>query len=286
MPEAVEQGVLEIHRLGASPANQVLLYLTGLGPDRLADERTLPECIDLLLRYHVRRAVTNVPATGSLDTAHIRTILACQRHVEAEQPLTLALFREHLLGAARPASAEQFAAALRGPIYQTSSDITRYLLVELDRHHHTREYAPNFRERKSKNFVWTIEHVLPQKRAVSSEWIKTLGAADELEAQEIRFREVHRLGNLTLSGFNSRLAAAPFAKKQQKTQKQGDDGLVVDIGYRNGLALNRLTFEIDGSVTSLAEADRWTAAHIEARTVAMADRLVQRFAFEDSPPRD
>ena len=282
--EAVEKRLLEMNGLGASPANQVLLYLTGLDERALETGTTMPECIDLMHRYYVRRAVTGVPLTGSLDTAHIQTIAACQERIDSGVPLSVEFFRERVLDAARPAPAEQFAAALRGPLYDTNSDITRYLLVQLDRHHHTREYAPDLSARKGQRFVWTIEHVLPQKKKVSDEWIRTLGVADREEAAGVRAEQVHRLGNLTLSAFNSRLAAAPFEEKQKKIQRRDPLGVTVDIGYRNGLALNRLAFDVDGNNTSLAEADRWTAAHIEARTQTMVDLLLRRFAIKGLDP--
>ena len=276
----VERELLEMVSLGASPAHQVLLYLTGLAPGAWDGPEAFPACADLLHRYYVRRAVTNTPTANDLDTAHIQTIAACQERVGSGTPLTLDFFRERVLASARAATHEQFVAALRGPIYDVNRDATRHLLIQLDRLHRTREYAPDLHARVKKRFVWTIEHVLPRKRKLSEEWICTLGASSREEARDVQSVQVHRLGNLTLSGYNSRLGTSSFARKQALAQNHRTPGVAIDIGYRNGLALNQLPFEVHGRRTSLATADAWTADHIEARTHAMAKLLLDRFAIE------
>ena len=84
---------------------------------------------------------------------------------------------------------------------------------------------------------------------------------------------VHRLGNLTLSGYNSDLATAPFEKKQKLAKDRSFLGHKINIGYQNGLALNSLAFKTKGGKYSLANAPRWDAAMIEARTTLLVDLI-------------
>lgn len=56
----------------------------------------------------------------------------------------------------------------------------------------------------------TIEHEMPQKSELADEWKDMLGP----EWKEVQQAWLHRLGNLTLSGFNSELQAAPFLQKR------------------------------------------------------------------------
>lgn len=57
---------------------------------------------------------------------------------------------------------------------------------------------------------YTIEHVLPQNKALRQEWRDMLGA----NWGEIQARYLHTLGNLTLTGYNSEYGDRPFAEKR------------------------------------------------------------------------
>jgi Protein of unknown function (DUF1524) len=105
---------------------------------------------------------------------------------------------------------------LEGPIYIENAGMARYLLIQLDLLHHTREYQPDLWARDDKErFIWTIEHVLPQAEKLPQHWIQMIGAGDPVKASAVQEKYVNRLGNLTLSGYNSDLATSSFEKKQQ-----------------------------------------------------------------------
>jgi hypothetical protein len=81
-------------------------------------------------------------------------------------------------------------------------------------------------------------------------------------------------------GNNSKLATATFSKKQELAE--GRKFLVhdINIGYRNGLALNDPPFKVGGKSLNLATAPEWTAQMIEARTSCMVDSLLEMSTFE------
>lgn len=88
----------------------------------------------------------------------------------------------------------------------------------------------------------TIEHVLPQKRDLANEWQEMLGE-DWKNVQEVW---LHRLGNLTLTAFNSEFQAKPFVKKRDLNPG----------GYADSpVWLNR----------SLAKLDTWDSLQIDKR---------------------
>ena len=110
------------------------------------------------------------------------------------------------------------------------------------------------------HFVWTIEHIAPQGSNLPSEWKEMLGGAEAAAAaQQV---DVHRLGNLTITAYNSTLGNKSFAEKRDRTDPQGRF-----IGYRNGLALNQ----------QLATKESWTVEDIEDRTKALAEKVIARF---------
>jgi hypothetical protein len=98
---------------------------------------------------------------------------------------------------------------------------------------------------------------------------------DRKQAAEIQNRSVHRLGNLTLSGYNSDLATAPFSKKQKLSKDRNFLGHKINIGYQNGLALNEIPFGCQDEEYSLSSAPIWTADMIEARTNTLVSLILE-----------
>jgi Protein of unknown function DUF262/Protein of unknown function (DUF1524) len=267
----------ELQRIGAASAYQILLFLFSLPNEQLQPENFLAEAVNLLCRYHVRRNVTDTPATRDLDPAAIELIEACVETIKQHGSLTLETFTRLLVeGKRRPASLERLRAALEGSIYAENAGMARYLLIQLDLLHHTREYQPDLWARDDKErFIWTIEHVLPQAEKLPQHWIQMICAGDPVEASAVQEKYVNRLGNLTLSGYNSDLATSSFEKKQQLSKDRTFLGHKINIGYRNGLALNNLPFMLGDNTFSLATAPTWSAEMIEARTKAMVNLLLE-----------
>ena len=88
-----------------------------------------------------------------------------------------------------------------------------------------------------------------------------MASGDRQEAKNIQEQVVHRLGNLTISGFNSALGNKSFSDKQNR-EKDGRP-----VGYKNGLWLNQ----------ELAQTEAWSVAQIEARTQKLVDETMKRF---------
>lgn len=76
------------------------------------------------------------------------------------------------------------------------------------------------------------------------------------------FKGKHRLGNLTISGYNSALGNKSFQEKRDRLSADGKS-----VGYRNGLSLNE----------ELATAETWSVELIEARTQKLVDAAVELF---------
>lgn len=92
-----------------------------------------------------------------------------------------------------------------------------------------------------------------------------IAAGNEDEAKQLQQAWVHKIGNLTLTGFNSTLSNMSFENKKNRTK----DGK--HVGYKNGLYLNR----------EICEKDRWTIDDIQIRTARLVEDAVELFKFED-----
>ena len=97
---------------------------------------------------------------------------------------------------------------------------------------------------------FTIEHVMPQNESLSAEWPAMLGE----DWQKVQQRWLHRLGNITLTGYNPEYSDRSFADKK-----------TIAGGFNDSpLRLNRF----------IREQDRWTATEIDERGRQLAKKTV------------
>lgn len=89
--------------------------------------------------------------------------------------------------------------------YGKSTDLCRFVLETLEDSFHHKEPVDK------KNI--TIEHIMPQK--LSPEWEKMLGE----DFQDIHYKYLHTLGNLTLTGYNAELGNKPYEEKKKHLEK-------------------------------------------------------------------
>ena len=273
-----QQGLIDLQRINASPSYQLLLYLSTRDVSVFVEPDLFLRAINLVRKFYVRRNVTDFPGTAALDQSHVDTIAACQRQIDESGSLTFDFVQSQVLQKGRYSSLADFREALSGHMYYENAGMTRYLLIKLDEAHHNREYQPDLWARNNKDkYIWTIEHVLPQTDSISKEWAQDLADGDMEKASELHDDSVDRLGNLTLSGYNSRLSKASFAKKQALAGDKKVAGQKIEIGYKNKLALNSLEF---GDQKSLATTPTWNADLITARTGRMVELLTEMFRFE------
>ncbi len=97
---------------------------------------------------------------------------------------------------------------------------------------------------------FSIEHVMPQNKELNSAWKTMLGS----EWKAIQETWLHRLGNITLTGYNSKYSDKSFLDK--KTIKDGFDD--------SPLRLNKF----------IREQDTWTTKQIEKRGKNLAAQAI------------
>ena len=102
---------------------------------------------------------------------------------------------------------------------------------------------------------YTIEHVMPQ--TLTEEWQRELGE----NFQETHETYLHTIGNLTLTGSNSKLGNRSFSEKQD-----------MEGGFRDRpLRLNR----------SLAQAEKWDEEAIRERAAELAEKALQIWVYPE-----
>lgn len=137
-------------------------------------------------------------------------------------------------------SNEEFERALRDyDLYRLR--VCRHLLEGLE-NHGTKE--------PTDTTAYSIEHIMPQNERLRAEWRTMLGE----NWKEVQKTWLNRLGNLTLTGYNSKYSDRPFHEKK-----------TVPGGFSDSsVRLNRF----------VREQPVWTAQEIKKRTEALAQRAV------------
>jgi len=284
---ALNNNLVNLDRIGAAASYTFLLYLFSLREDNFDDINVRENVVDLLCKYYFRRNITDFPNTRDLDTINIDLIDQCQRKITDDEKINFEFLSNIIItGKGKPSDLKNLKESLSDNLFYNNEGMTRYALAKIDETNFSREYAPNLWQRNEKGlFVWTIEHVFPQGKKIPNEWIDMIAGGNKEEAEIIQDELVHCLGNLTLSGYNSRLSNQSFNKKQGKAEAN-IFGNKIYIGYKNGLALNNIKFNIDGLETSLATASEWKKGHIIARNEQMVNMLLKIFKFDNENLED
>jgi len=222
----LKDSLTDLINIGAAPSYSLLLYV--YQRHQLNDDEKI-ELINFLVKYFVRRNITDTPPTRDLDNIFIEIITKLHENKSYE----FSIIKEILKG--KMAATSIFEDKLKGEIYDENSGATRFILCKLEESNNkTKETFVDLWARDEKGkFIWTIEHIFPQGKNIPEDWIKMIAGGDKDKAKEIQEDYVHQIGNLTLTGYNSKLSNFAFDKKRDRANK--DDTYV---GYKNGLFLN------------------------------------------------
>ncbi|RQU83062.1 DUF262 domain-containing protein [Burkholderia cenocepacia] len=229
----IESRLARLRKLVEVASTTIMVLYERFQQDKTLDADGFCEAIDTLESYVFRRSVLGAE-TRSGGT--VFSNLASK--IRINEPLKSLKARLAIMGRGKEFPGdEEFKQAL------TTADLyhRRTCFYMLER-------LTNSGKEKSALDGLSIEHVLPQKADLSEKWKAMLGP----QWREIQQEWLHRLGNLTLSGFNSELQAAPFQTKRDL--KPG--------GYADSSVWLNL---------ELAKLDRWTPSEIDARGQRLAE---------------
>lgn len=105
---------------------------------------------------------------------------------------------------------------------------------------------------------YSIEHVLPQNENLGSEWRKMLGE----DWKSVQKEWLHRLGNITLTGYNARYSDRPFNEKK-----------TIEGGFsESSVRLNK----------DIRDAEKWCPEEISARGERLAQRSLKLWPALDA----
>lgn len=255
--------LLELSRAQGVASYLMLLFLFKKQNQLELKDETLALLVKLLVRFFVRRNLTDTPPTRDLERLFINICESLES--EGLKGIAAAEYiKKRLVDVS--ASDASFKERLEGPIYDVNPDMTRYILTVVASPSVTKEMKPLWERYASGNYVWTIEHIFPQGKNIPDEWVKMVADGDMSKAIEVQEKQVHTLGNLTITGYNSKLSNMPFVTKRDRKDVNG-----ANVGYRNGLNLN----------DELVNTDTWTSEQIQERTDKLVGLTLKAFDFNE-----
>ncbi|HCE3068941.1 DUF262 and DUF1524 domain-containing protein [Vibrio vulnificus] len=204
------------------------------------------ECVRLIESYVFRRYVCDIP-TNSLN----KTFASFARSIRKSSYLES--FKAELISLSSyrrfPSDSELNRCLQHKDMYNVRS--RAYWLRRLENY-----------DKKERISVenYTIEHVLPQNKNLSSQWQIALGD----DWQSIQEEYVHTIGNLTLTGYNSELSDRFFTEKRD---------------MEGGFASSPLTLN-----QSLRDHDTWNKESIQARSKLLADKMQTVWRYPNLSP--
>ncbi|MDA9420616.1 GmrSD restriction endonuclease domain-containing protein [Bradyrhizobium sp. CCBAU 53380] len=192
------------------------------------------EAISIVESYVLRRAICGYQTRGYWQIFANLAFSTGTTDVLAKLKVALARLRDSY----RFPTDEEFIRALKeNDLYGLR--VCRHLLEGLENHGS---------KEPTDTTSYSIEHILPQNERLRVEWRKMLG--DDWKNTQKTW--VHRLGNLTLTGYNSKYSDRPFEEKKTITGGFSESSVRLNKFVREQLS--------------------WTAAEIEARTKQLASR--------------
>lgn len=253
----------ELSRIQGAPGYLLLLFIFKNQEKLSICDDDLAKTISLLTRFFVRRNITDTPSTRDLT----RIFMSIIADIE-DKALNGKAIYQYIYGVLleKSASEDLFKEKLNGNIYEDNVGAARFILCTLAQKSMTQETWTDLWEQNDYNgkkvFKWTIEHIFPEGKNIPDCWVDMIAKGDRDRANEFLELYVHKLGNLTITGYNSTLSNLSFTEKRDRQNKEKKY-----VGYRNGLEIN----------AEIAQKDTWTVDDIKNRTNSLVSDLIELF---------
>lgn len=251
-PEKADAGIRDalttLRKLDFGVANPYLFQLLDAYKNGELSETDVRDAVNIIENYLFRRKICEV-ATNALNkiftTLHTDVLKLKGSSEDYADRLRYIILRKE--GSGRFPREEEFFGQLRTrDIYHSMTEKYKmYLLERLEQFGNEEKIDIAY---LMENGKCSIEHVMPQ--TLTPQWIEDLGG--EEEAERVHNTWLHRLGNLTLTAYNSRYSNSPFVTK-----------LEIENGFRDSkFTLNKF----------IASCEKWTEEEIISRTEYLIER--------------
>ena len=245
----------------------------------------LPQILDYLIAFYVRRNITLVPKSSNIRARIIRLTRELKQHkYTGEAVLNLIRNGEGEIQGLNTISVDDnvlHTTLCTQGIYDKNKATTRFILIDLERRLPGEGIVSKARPDTFDDFVkdstkqrrWSIEHILPEGNLPDT-WNNAISPDNPDQAKEIQAECVHLIGNLTLTPYNSELGQRTFDEKKRYKDPTSSD----ITGLAMPLKINASIPDVDDGET-LESKTTWTADDIKRRSAWFADQIAQLYSL-------
>lgn len=274
--DEIREKLMTLNQLESSSLYPILLFILRNLKDGKINKNSVTEVLDYCINYFVRRNIVLKPKSSNLRAKVLQSVRILEKSDDLNEE-ALQVIKDNLNSIA--ANDEEFKSSLRGDIYEISKTTTRIILSNIESsngNYFNKQNRNNLNDRDNKgNYIWTLEHIMPQSENLSDSWKDFISEGVELTEEKIlqRHREnVHKIGNLTLTGYNSEMSNKDFIEKlNYKDQKTAEY-----VGLKTPLFINESIFK---NSTNNEDA-KWTISDIENRTKYISGLVIKQYPIK------
>ncbi len=248
----------EIRRHVDVPAILVMRLLECRDHLNVLSEKDFLEALRLIESYTVRRAIC-----GYQTRSYWQIFANLAYGIGEQHPLNdlkVALARQHE-NYRFPSDAEFERTLKEGDLYGLR--ICRHLLEGLE-NYDTKE--------PTDTAGYSIEHIMPQNERLRRGWREMLGE----NWKDIQKTWVHRLGNLTLTGYNSTYSDKDFAEKKTVDGGFSDSSVRLNKYVREQTVWTPREMSVRMDALAKRSLEVWPPLVVEQSLIAAADQLEKR----------
>ncbi|MEE8726627.1 MAG: DUF262 domain-containing HNH endonuclease family protein [Bifidobacterium thermacidophilum] len=270
-------------QLESTQSYPLLMELLGDPGLELGD--ALPQILDYLIAFYVRRNITLVPKSSNIRARIIRLTRELKQHkYTGIAALNLIHNGEGDIQGLNAISVDgnvlRTTLCTQG-IYDKNKATTRFVLIDLERRLPGEGIVSKARPDTFDDFVkggskqrrWSIEHILPEGNLPDA-WNNAISPDNPDQAKEIQAECVHLIGNLTLTPYNSELGQRTFDEKKRYKDPTSSD----ITGLAMPLKINASIPDTENGET-LESKTTWTADDIKRRSAWFADQITKLYSL-------
>lgn len=268
----------ELHRMETSSIYPYLMFFLDLYVKKCIKLEDLIYNLTKIKAFYIKRNIMQKPKASNIRSRVLETIRSF-KNINSVDTITATV--SSLLSDIS-VSDEQFKLALEEPLYSKSNSKTlRIILIDLARQYNNGYFSKSrpdtldlytSKQTPRSMYKWTIEHILPDGR-LNDDWIQSLANGDQLMAEEIQEKYKNKLGNLTLTPYNSEMSNSAFIVKRDYNPSGSEYE-----GLRSGLFLNESIADNDRD-EDISIKEKWTAEDINRRTDILSDLIIELYAL-------
>lgn len=256
----------KIFLLESTAIYPILLFTLNEFKNEKIDQIEMESILEYLSNYYIRRNITLRPKSSNLRAKALSTVRKMQFENNSKKSY-LEIIKDNLNIIAD--KDEVLKQSLQNNIYDVNKDTARIILVDLERQHgnyFNKQRPENLNDKNSKNnqYYWTLEHIMPQKPKTNAGW-------DDI-SPELLNENVHKIGNLTLTGYNSELSNSSFTEKRDYKDKTSNsyEGLRTPLFLNQSITNKRIDEKI-------SEKTNWTIEDIIRRTEELIPLILELY---------